>query len=196
MTENTFLHQLMTLPTVLEGRLSPDKRWVAFTWYRFHENIDVFLVPSDGSQPPIPLDPYSRSYRAVSWTPDLQAVIVSEDHDGDEYSRLFRVDIGQPLHMLPLTEDRPAYFIRGGMLHPNGRHLFYGANFDFEQGKLIDPTWLYRHDLISGEHVTIARPSIPNWLVPQLNRLGTDLNLLPARSEPLWQAGVAGGCGW
>jgi len=175
MAEETFLHQLMTLPTVLEGRLSPDKRWVAFTWYRMHENIDVFLIPSDGSQPPIPLTHTPEATELVSWTPDSQAVIISEDHDGDEYSRLFRVDICQPLVMYPLTEDRPPYFIRGGMLHPNGRHLFYGANFDFQQGKLIEPTWLYRHDLISGENVPITRPSVPNWLVPELNRLGTHL---------------------
>jgi dipeptidyl aminopeptidase/acylaminoacyl peptidase len=175
MTEKTFLHQLLTLPTVLEGRLSPDKRWVAFTWYRMHENIDVFLVPSDGSQLPIPLTHTPDATELVSWTPDSQAVIVSEDHDGDEYSRLFLVHIGQTLVMQPLTEDCPPYFIRGGMLHPNGSHLFYGANYDFTQGKLIELTWLYRHDLLSGERVPIARPSIPNWLVPQLNRTGTHL---------------------
>jgi hypothetical protein len=32
--------------------------------------------------------------------------------------------------MHPLTEDSPPYFIRGGSLHPDGIHLFYGANFD------------------------------------------------------------------
>jgi dipeptidyl aminopeptidase/acylaminoacyl peptidase len=175
MTEETFLHQLMTLPTVQNARLSPNKRWVAFTWYRMHENIDVFLVASDGSRPPIPLTHTPEGTELVSWTADSKAVIVSEDHDGDEYSRLFLVEIGHPLVMHPLTTDRPLYFIRGGMLHPNGSHLFYGANYDFAEGKVIEPTWLYRHDLISGELVPIARPSIPIWLVPELNRKGTHL---------------------
>ena len=159
----------------MEARLSPDRRWVAFTWYRIHENIDVFLVPSDGSQPPIALTHTPEATELVSWTPDLRSVIVSEDHDGDEFARLFRVDITQPLVMQPLTEDRPPYFIRGGMLHPNGRHLFYGANYDFMAGQVIDPTWIYRHDLVSGERVPIARPATPNWTVPELNRSGTHL---------------------
>ncbi len=110
--KNSYLHQLMTLPTVLEARLSPDKQWVAFTWYRIHENIDVFLVPSDGSQLPLPLTHTPEATELVSWTPDSSAVIVSEDHDGDEFSRLFRVDISQPLLMQPLTRGPPT------ILHP------------------------------------------------------------------------------
>ncbi|HEX9092331.1 MAG TPA: prolyl oligopeptidase family serine peptidase, partial [Anaerolineales bacterium] len=175
MAQDTFLHQLMTLPTVGNARLSFDKRWVAFTWYRKHENIDVFLVPTDGSQAPIPLTHTPEFTELVSWTPDSQAVIVSEDHDGDEFTRLFRVDISQPLVMQPLTEDRPPYFIRGGMLHPNGQHLFYGANYDFTSGKVIEPTWIYRHDLASGDRLPIARPSEPIWTVPELNCAGTHL---------------------
>src|SRR5512139_32381 len=132
MDHRDFLHQLMTLPTVLDARLSPDKRWVAFTWYRIHENIDVFLVPSDGSQPPFPLTHTPEATEFVSWAPESKAVIVSEDHDGDEFARLFRVDIEHPLEMQPLTEDRPPYFLRGGMLHPNGKELFYAANYDFQ----------------------------------------------------------------
>jgi Tol biopolymer transport system component len=93
MTHDEYLHQLLTLPTVEEARLSPDKRWVAFLWYRMHENIDVFLVPSDGSQPPFALTHTPEATELVSWTPDSKAVIVSEDHDGDEYTRLYRVDI-------------------------------------------------------------------------------------------------------
>src|SRR5512137_2912114 len=112
MSTDTLLHQLMILPTVLEARLSPDKRWVAFTWYRRQENVDVFLVPSDGSQAPIALTHTPESTDLVSWTLDSKAVIVSEDHDGDEFARLFRVDIEQPLAMQPLTEDRPPYFLR------------------------------------------------------------------------------------
>jgi len=61
------------------------------------------------------------------------------------------------------------------MLHPNGRHLFYAANYDFETGKLIEPSWVYRHDLVTGEHLPIARPNMPNWVVPELNCSGTHL---------------------
>jgi dipeptidyl aminopeptidase/acylaminoacyl peptidase len=196
MTKESFLHQLMTLPTVLEARLSPDKRWVAFTWYRMHENIDVFLVPSDGSQPPVALTHTPEATELVSWTPDSNAVIVSEDHDADELACLYRVEISQPLVIQRLTEDRPPFFIRGGMLHPDGKHLFYGANYDFEAGKVIEPTWIYRHDLISGERVPIAKPVAPIWTVPELNRPGTHLiyprrDLHPAGRQ-VWLVDVNG----
>jgi dipeptidyl aminopeptidase/acylaminoacyl peptidase len=196
LNQDSFLHQLMTLPTVLEARLSPDKRWVAFTWYRLHENVDVFLVPSDGTQPPVALTHTPEATELVSWVPDSRAVIVSEDHDGDEFTRLFRVDITQPLMMQPLTKDRPPYFIRGGMLHPNGRHLFYGANYDFTTGQEMEPTWIYRHDLVSGERVPIARPPAPNWTVPELNLSGTHLiyprrDLHPAGRQ-VWLVDVEG----
>jgi dipeptidyl aminopeptidase/acylaminoacyl peptidase len=180
MITEPFLHQLMTLPTVLEARLSPDKRWVAFTWYRRHENVDVFLVPSDGSHAPIPLTHTPESTELVSWTPDSKAVIVSEDHNGDEFARLFRVDITQSLDMKPLTEDRPPYFIRGGMLHPDGRHLFYAANYDFEARQVLEPSWVYRDDLETGERLPIAKPDTPNWVVPELNYRGTHL-IYPCR---------------
>ncbi len=175
MTIDAYLHQLMTLPNVTDARLSPDKCWVAFSWYRRHENFDIFLVPSDGSQAPIALTHTPEATELVSWMPDSTAVIVSEDHDGDEFARLYRVDIRHPLAMQPLTDERPLYFIRGGMLHPNGRYLFYGANYDFAAGKVIEPTWIYRHDLVSGDRLAIAKPAAANWTVPELNKPGTHL---------------------
>jgi dipeptidyl aminopeptidase/acylaminoacyl peptidase len=182
MTDEIYLHQLMTLPTVSRARLSPDKVWIAFTWYRVHENYDVFVVPADGSQAPIALTHTTQATDLLSWTPDSHAVIISEDHDGDELAALYRVEINKPLEMQPLTDLRPVYFIRGGMLHPNGRYLFYGANYDFTERQLIDPTWIYRHDLVSGERLPIARPVVPMWTEPVLNQQGTHL-IYPRREQ-------------
>lgn len=175
MTADPYLHQLMSLPTVAEARVSPDNRWVAFNWYRVHENMDVFLVPTNGAMSPIPLTHTPEFTELVSWTSDSQAVIVTEDHNRDEFARLFRVDIERPLVMQPLTEDRPPYYIRGGMLHPDGQRLFYGANFDFDERKVIEPTWVYRHDLATGDRMPIARPLSPGWNTPMLNLIGTHL---------------------
>jgi dipeptidyl aminopeptidase/acylaminoacyl peptidase len=181
MPTDVFLHQLLNLPTVLFARLSPDARWVAFVWYHRHENLDVFAVPTDGSAPPVALTHTPEATWLVSWTPDSRAVILSEDHDGDERVRLYRVDLDHPGEMQPLTEDRPPYFLRGGELSPDGRYLFYGANYDFERQQLIEPTWIYRHDLHTGERQAIARPRSPAWTEPELNRQGT--YLLYARKD-------------
>ncbi len=174
-TTNLFLEQLLGLPTVLAAKLSPDGRFIAFSWYRVHENVDVFVVPSDGSKPPVALTHTPEETVLVSWAPDSRTVIVAEDHDGDERVRLFRVEIDRPLEMQPLTEDHPPYFIRGGELHPDGRTLFYGANYDAQTRTPIEPTWLYRHDLATGECRAIAQPERAAWFVPMLNRQGTHL---------------------
>jgi dipeptidyl aminopeptidase/acylaminoacyl peptidase len=176
-----FLHQLLFLPEVWNARLSPDGRWVAFEWYRIHENLDVFLVPSDGSAPPVALTHTPEFTTLVSWTPDSRAVIVAEDHDRDERTRLFRValppiqddDLGHPGRMEPLTEDRPPYYIQGGNLHSDGHTLFYGANYDFASAQVLEPTWIYRHDLESDERTAIARPPKPARTRLALNHAGT-----------------------
>src|SRR5919205_3087429 len=169
MADDRFLEQLLELPTVLAAKLSPDARFVAFSWYRMHEHVDVFVVPCDGSAPPVALTNTAEETMLVSWTPDSRGVVVAEDHDGDERARLFLVELDRPLAMQPLTEDRPPYFIRGGMLHPDGRTLFYGANYDAAHRVPIGPTWIYRHDLESGERRAIARPERPAWTAPTLN---------------------------
>jgi hypothetical protein len=104
---------------------------VAFLWYRVHENVDVFIAPTDGSTPPVALTHTLEYTELVSWASDSRAVIVAEDHDGDERSRLFRVDLNigadkrlQPGPMIPLI-DRPPYFIRGGHLSPDDSHILW-----------------------------------------------------------------------
>jgi dienelactone hydrolase len=77
--------------------------------------------------------------------------------------------------MMPLTEDRPPYFIRGGHLSPDGTSLYYGANFDFDAGQLLEPTWVYRHDLHTGQRVPLARPLRPAYVRSELNLAGTQL---------------------
>ncbi|HID83642.1 MAG TPA: hypothetical protein EYP54_00725 [Anaerolineales bacterium] len=119
----TLLEHLMTLPSVRYARLSPDGRWVAFVWYRRHENLDVFVAPTDGSAPPVALTHTPEATELVDWTPHGRGVLVAEDHDGDERVRLFRVDLDAPGVMRPLTEARPPYFLRGGQLSPDGRYL-------------------------------------------------------------------------
>jgi dipeptidyl aminopeptidase/acylaminoacyl peptidase len=173
MTQDEYLYQLLNLPTVAYARISPDGRWVAFVWYHRHENADVFAVPCDGSHPPITLTHTPEFTWLTSWVPDSSAVIVEEDHDSDERVRLFKVDLDNPGEMQPLTEDRPPYFIRGGSLHPDGQTLFYGANYDFDAGQEIEPTWIFRHELNSGKRFAIARPEKPIFMLTSLNLPGS-----------------------
>ena len=178
---NAYLHQLLYLPQVWSAELSPDARWIAFEWYHRHENMDVFLAPADGSAPPIALTSTPELTTFCAWLPDSSAVIVSEDHDRDEHIRFFLVDLAQPGRMVSLTEDRPSYFMGGGAMSQDRRYLYYTANYDFEHNCLLEPAWLYRHDLQTGERQAIARPHDPVWGQMHLNQQGT--HILYSRSD-------------
>lgn len=168
-----FVQDLMTLPRVLYAKLSPDRRWVAYEWLNAHENCDVFVVPTDGSAAPVALTHTPEYTGLLYWTPDSRAVIVNEDHDGDEAVALYRVDIEKPLEMQRLTEDRPPFYLRGGQLLKDGKTLLYSANYDFDKGEALEPTWVYLHDLESGARRVIARPTKPAWVHPEANKAGT-----------------------
>ncbi len=196
MSSEQLLENLLSLPDIAGPQVSPDKKWVAWSWYRIEATAQVYLVPTDGSTPPQRLTYVPENVGLVSWTPDSQAVIVAHDHEGDERLRLFRVELNQPGQMQPLTEASPQYFIRGGELHPNGKWLFYAANFDFANNKAIEPSWLYRHDLSTEERKVLARPEKAGWYRPQLNRQGThllyDRNDLHPAGNQVWLVDVEG----
>ena len=132
--------------------VSPDGRWVAWSWSRLGPAADVFAAPTDGSRAPLRLTQTAEGdTEVVSWTPDGESVLVSQDNDGDERVRLFRIRLAEPGAMEPLTQVNPNYYIRGGQLHPNGRWLVYAANLDAQSGEETEAERLFRHDLRTGE---------------------------------------------
>ena len=196
MTPDQYLDALLALPALSGALASPDGRWVAWTWYNAGPSADVFAAPTDGSTPPFRLTESPQDSTLVSWTPDSTGVLVAQDTAGDEREQLFRVDLAHPLLLQPLTEPSPHYFLRGGQLHPNGRWLVYGANYDAEAGAEIEPTWIYRHDLESGERLVLARPAQPGGDAPHLNHQGTHVlygrnDLHPAGGQ-VWLVDIEG----
>jgi dipeptidyl aminopeptidase/acylaminoacyl peptidase len=161
------LEALLSVPVLYGPQVSPDGGWVAWSWSRLGPAADVFAAPTDGSSPPLRLTETAENTLVVSWTPDSRAVVVGQDRDGDERTRLFRVELEEPGVMEPLTGAEPNYYLRGGQVH--GRWLVYGANLDVESGEEIEETWIYRHDLRRGEREVLARPRRGNFYAPQLN---------------------------
>ncbi len=141
MTTDSRLEALLSVPALAAPAVSTDGAWVAWSLSRVGPAADVFAAPVDGSIAPVRLTDTPDDTFVVSWAPDGESIVVEEDHDGDERVRLFRVRLDTPGVMEPLTEEAPDYFSQGGQLHPNGRWLVYGANFDFEIGEEIEATW-------------------------------------------------------
>src|SRR5262249_9803065 len=155
--------------------VSPDLRYVAWTWYGRGPAANVYVAPTDGSLPPTQLTDTPQDSSVISWSADSRTVIVSEDKDGDERERLYAVDIFKPREMRLLTDANPNYFLRGGRLTPDGNTLVYAANRDPETGGEIEPYLVYAHDLKSGERRVVARPKKAGTGAPQLNEQGTHI---------------------
>jgi dipeptidyl aminopeptidase/acylaminoacyl peptidase len=175
MTPSAYLDALLMLPRMSADyiKVSWDRRWVAWSWWGAGPAADVYVAPTDGSAPPTRLSNTTDDTKLVSWTPDSRAIIVAQDRDGDERVQLFRIALDHPLEWAPITEAEPTYYVRGGELHPNGRWLVYGANVDVATGQEIEPTWMYRHDLETGERRVLARPAKGGYTEPALSPTGT-----------------------
>ena len=191
-----YLEALLSVPLLSGPAVSPDGRWVAWSWSRISPAADVFAAATDGTVAPVRLTETPDDTLVVSWTPDSRAVVLAQDRDGDERMRLFRVELDKAGVMEPLTEDSPNYYIRGGQLHPDGRWLVYGANLDPHTGEEIEATWILRHDLETGERKVLARPQRANFYRPLLNSPGTHVlyfrNDLDPSGRQAWLVDVEG----
>lgn len=196
MGTETYLEQLLTLPDIYHPVVSRDRKWVAWTWFRMGPAADVFVAPTDASEMPIRLTVTPENTYLVSWVPDNSAVIVSQDQGGNERSQLFQIYLNEPLILHPLTKANPDFFLRGGECHPNKRWLIYGANYDIDKSKEIEPTWIYRHDIISGECRILAQPQKGGYIVPSLSPDGNFIlyprqDLHPA-GQQIWLVDIHG----
>ena len=197
MDTDHYLETLLSVPVLSGPEVSPDGSWVAWSWSRLGPAADVFAAPTDGSSPPVRLTETSEGDTMVaSWAPDGEAVLVTQDTDGDERDRLYRVRLVAPGVMEPLTGADPNYYLRGGQLHPNGRWLVYSANLDAQTGEETEADRLYRHDLESGELLALARPENGSIPRPELNPQGTHVlysrNELDPAGRQVWVVGIEG----
>jgi dipeptidyl aminopeptidase/acylaminoacyl peptidase len=191
-----YLEVLLSVPVLFGPQVSPDGSWVAWSWSRLGPAADVFAAPTDGSSPPIRLTETVDDTLVVSWAPDGRAIVVAQDRDGDERARLFLVRLANPGSLEPLTEETPNYYVRGGQVHRDGRWLVYGANLDAESGQEIEETWIYRHNLESGERRVLARPERGNYHAPQLSIPGDTIlyhrNDLDPAGLQVWLVDIEG----
>lgn len=168
------LDSFLATPRPYEAIVSPDLKLVVWAWANIGPNVDVYITSLDKSTDPKKLTNFHQDTSVVSWTEDSQHIVVSHDYDGDERYRLYKVNVYSGI-ITPLTGEHPQYFIRGGQITANNKYLVYGANYDFAAKKEIEPTVIYRQDLETGDVVKLAAPQKPNYLCPQLNKLGTHI---------------------
>jgi len=175
MDSNTFLSELLNLPQVYSAKVSPDGKWVAWTWTHTGPAANVFVAPTDGSVAPRKLTSYDDDTWVTSWIPYSLDLIVKHDTDGDERVTLLRLPSDGSAQPVALTDLKPDYYVSGGQMHYAKPWLFYGANYDFDKKKEIEPAWIFRHEIDTNKQIVIARPLKANGGPPLLNKQGTHL---------------------
>ena len=186
---------LIALPEMLAPSVSPDGRWVAWTWLGRDAVACAYAAPTDGSAPPRRLTAGPDDAAVESWSADSRHVILALTDGGDEKVRLHIVPVEGGVAPRLLSDPAPDYFIIGGDLHPNGRWLVYAANTD-DDGKAIEATRIHRQDIETGARLVLARPRGPAYARPRLNRPGTHVvygrcDLHPG-GQTLWLVDIEG----
>ena len=186
---------LIALPEMLAPSVSPDGRWVAWTWLGRDPVACVYAAPTDGSAPPRRLTAGPHDAAVESWSADSRLLILALTDGGDEKVRLHMVPVEGGVAPRLLTDPAPDYFIIGGDLHANGRWLIYAANTD-DDGRPIEATRIHRQDIETGERIVLARPRGSAYARPRLNGPGTHVaygrcDLHPA-GQTLWLVDIEG----
>ncbi len=185
------LDALLDLPQLFGARLEPSGRALAWTWFGRDPVPHVWARTPDGAVRRLS-EGDEKSYLA-GFLPGGGGVLYETD-PGDERTALWaRPWDGAPRR---LTEAHPPYFLRGGELHPERPWLVFGANYDFERGAPLEPTWIWRRDLETGELRALARPERPGTWAPQLSPDGRWVLYDRATRHPagqeLWVVGTDG----
>jgi dipeptidyl aminopeptidase/acylaminoacyl peptidase len=151
------IDRLLALPELERPSLSPDGQWLAWSWRGLGATVEVWIARTDGRIPPRRLVRNEDDLHVEDWWPDSRSLLLSGTRDGAEFVRLYRQDLdGGALENL--TEAAPDFYIHGGHVMPDGRSLVYAANVDSTNGQVIEPAWVYRHDLDTGRRALLARP--------------------------------------
>jgi dipeptidyl aminopeptidase/acylaminoacyl peptidase len=185
MAAYSFLEALLRLPGVYQPLVSPDGRWVAWSWFHKDDRANIYLVATDGSARPVRLTDSSEDMFVVSWDADSKSLLIECCVDGNERMRLYELDIESRKQTL-LTDEHPQYYLRGGTRNRNKRWLVHGANFDFAAGTALNVSAVYRHDLRTGKRKLLALPKRSpehGRNAPSLNAQGTHVLYFRAEEQ-------------
>ena len=147
------LDALLNLPQVYGPGLEERGRLLAWTQIGGEATPQVWARPAGKRAKKLSAGETFNFFE--NFLPRGEGVLYEAD-PGDERTALYAARTSGERKLL--SEPHPPYYRRGAALHPERPWLFFGANYDFEKGTVIEPTWIWRKDLETGEHRRLAAP--------------------------------------
>jgi dipeptidyl aminopeptidase/acylaminoacyl peptidase len=181
LSEDLYISSLLDLPITGSATRSPNGKHIAFAAIGIHTNVDVFYLSLDTADSLISITDNEEYSTLVDWFPDSKSVIISQDVDGNERSTYYRVYLDKPNKLIPITEENPEFFIRGGSISNDGEFLYYSANYNFNTNVELETSTMVRHNIQDGELMELTTGSKSYDMYPEINKQGT--LLLYNRSE-------------
>ncbi|HVJ32931.1 MAG TPA: prolyl oligopeptidase family serine peptidase [Terriglobia bacterium] len=164
--------------------VSPDGRWLAWTWTGPDETGNVWIVPTDGTQPPVRLTDGSDHFYVRGFSKDGTQIVLAQSIGSSERDRLFLAKLpgrGKESHLTaaaalcPITALQDSYYVFGGCFSPDARTLYYTASMDPATGKAIEGQHILAHDLDSNEITSLAHGPSLDETGPRLSPDGRHL---------------------
>ncbi len=173
--QESFLDELMNLPSLYNGKRSPDGKYVAFNIMNLYPNLDVFFTNALPSNSVTPLTNTQEFTILYNWWPDSKSVLIGQDSGRDERITLYQVFLDNLEHMEPLTRLKPEYYLRTPSISPDGKILYYCANYNFSSEAETEISHIFRHTLEDQSIELLTSPLKPAYNLVYLNLRGTFL---------------------
>jgi len=178
-------------PIIWSPHVSKDGAWLAWSWTGHADTANVWIVPTDGSAPPLQLTDGADHFNVNGIDASGGRLILSQSLGSNEHDRLFLLTRDSS-ELLPLTPEQSDHYVFGGSFHPDGRSILYTADFDYKAGQGTDGSWLYAQDLVTGTRRIVAKAQSIVDRAPEISPDGSQVlyhrgDLHPAGTQ-IWCA--------
>ncbi len=149
-------HDWARYPHFWEPKVSRDGTLVAWTWTGATEAGNVWVAPTDGSQPPRRVTDESDHIYARAFSPDNRTLLLAQSEGSSEHDHLILLDIATGQQRL-LTPQQDDHYIFGGTFTPDGASVLYAASWDEDVHAAIEGQCIYLHDIATGVRHIVTR---------------------------------------
>jgi len=134
---------------------SPDSLWIAYEAY-YHGDLDIWILPVDGSQTPIMLTDHEGLDMSPAWDPNGRKIAFVSDREGS--MDIFIADLDRPTDRFINVTDTEEIHEIDPAFSPDGEELLYTSMLDG-----VDVLSVIAVDVTSREREVVGQGRAGEW---------------------------------